>query len=302
MQKTESIEDFYRLKRNWMPPNLKKNMGHFNVFKQNELVCECSKPIPYSRKEYFKISLFIGRIRIHYADRTIESDKYALLFADPMTPYSWEPLEKDQTGYCCIFTEAFFDQFGVIKEYPVFQPGNDKVFILTVDNLKKVDTIFLKMLDEISSDYIYKYDILRNLVFELIHIALRLKTASRLSPSEPNAATRIAALFIEFLERQFPIEYPMQRIQIRTPSDFAAQLGVHVNHLNRSLKEVTGKTTSQLITERISQEARVLLKHTDWNISEIAYSLGYEELPHFINFFRRNFQQTPKMYRLNQNV
>jgi len=86
-------------------------------------------------------------------------------------------------------------------------------------------------------------------------------------------------------------------MRLRSPVDFAEQLSVHVNHLNRSLKEITGKTTSQLIAERVSQEARILLKRTNWNISEIAYSLGFEELSHFINFFKKHFNQTPKAFR-----
>jgi AraC-like DNA-binding protein len=77
---------------------------------------------------------------------------------------------------------------------------------------------------------------------------------------------------------------------------------VHVNHLNRSLKEITGKTTSQLIRERVIREAKALLMHTDWNISEIAWCLGFEELPHFINYFKKDALLTPKAFRQNQFV
>jgi AraC family transcriptional activator of pobA len=74
-------------------------------------------------------------------------------------------------------------------------------------------------------------------------------------------------------------------------------LTIHVNHLNRALKETTQKTTSEIIAERILQEAKILLKHTDWNISEIAYSLGFEEPTHFNNFFKKNIQLTPRQFR-----
>ena len=115
--------------------------------------------------------------------------------------------------------------------------------------------------------------------------------------SNQNASARVSSLFMELLERQFPIESPLQRINLRSAVDYANQLAVHVNHLNRALKETTGKTTSQLIGERITQEARALLKHTDWNISEIGFTLGFEELPHFINFFKKNTQLSPKSFR-----
>ena len=48
-----------------------------------------------------------------------------------------------------------------------------------------------------------------------------------------------------------------------------------VNHLYRVLKVTTGKTTGEIIGSRISQEAKILLAQTQWNISEIAFSLGF---------------------------
>ncbi len=297
MKDTSTIEDFYRHKLNWMPDNLKKEIGHFNVFKLDDFTGAGAKPIPYNRKDYFKISLIIGKNLVHYADKTIEMNQPALLFANPQIPYNWEPLAEEQSGFFCIFTEAYFHHFGNIKEYPVFQPGGNPIFFLTDDQVELVKTIYLKMFQEIESDYVYKYDVLRNLVFELIHAALRLQPATSLH-SHQNASTRISSLFMELLERQFPLESPRQRIKLRSAIDFANQLAVHVNHLNRALKETTGKTTSRLIGERITQEAGALLKHTDWNISEIGYTLGFEELPHFINFFKKNTHISPKSYRI----
>jgi AraC-like DNA-binding protein len=75
---------------------------------------------------------------------------------------------------------------------------------------------------------------------------------------------------------------------------FAEQLSVHVNHLNRAIRETTGKTTTAHISERIANEAIALLRHTNWNISEISYSLGFEEPAHFNNFFKKQTSQTPR--------
>lgn len=296
MNKTETIEDFYQLKLNWMPDNLGKEMGHFNVFKLEDFVAKYAKSIPYNRKDFFKISLIIGKNRVHYADKTIEIDKQALFFGNPQIPYNWEYCQEEQSGFFCIFTETFFNHFGNIKEYPVFKPGGNPIFFLTDKELRQVKNIYFKMLKEIGSDYIYKYDVIRNLVFELIHAALKMQPATMLY-SNQNAASRISLLFMELLERQFPVESPIQRVKLRFPIDFANQLAIHINYLNRSLKETAGKTTSQVIAERITQEAKALLKHTNWNISEIGYCLGFEEPPNFINFFKKQAQVTPKSFR-----
>nr|WP_262917189.1 helix-turn-helix transcriptional regulator [Subsaxibacter sp. CAU 1640] len=112
-----------------------------------------------------------------------------------------------------------------------------------------------------------------------------------------NASTRIFTLFIELLERQFPIESTTQSLQLKTAKDFANTLRVHVNHLNKVLKESTGKTTTEIIASRVTQEAKVLLRQTSWNISEIAYSLGFDEVSNFSNFFKKNTDISPMAFR-----
>ena len=297
MEKIQTIEDFYRQKLNWMPENLQKEIGLFNVFRLEDFTGQCAKPMTFSRRDFYKISLICGRNRIHYADKIIEIERNALLFANPHIPYNYERVDERQSAVFCIFTPAFFSQSPNFKDYPVFQPGGDPVLLLTDEQATALSLIYRKMLDEIESDYIYKYDLLRNYVLELVHFAQKLQPAKTIH-TDSNAAARISTLFMELLERQFPIESPRQQIKFRSAVEYARQLAVHVNHLNRALKETTGKTTSELIAERLTQEAVALLKHTKWNVSEIAHTLGFEEPTHFNNFFKKRTRQTPTNFRI----
>jgi AraC family transcriptional activator of pobA len=45
--------------------------------------------------------------------------------------------------------------------------------------------------------------------------------------------------------------------------------------------------------DRLIKEAKILLKQTDWNVSEIAYSLGFEQLSHFSAFFKKETSMSP---------
>ncbi len=180
----------------------------------------------------------------------------------------------------------------------MFKIGGKPAFLLNEAQDEYLSGIFLKMIAEINSDYRYKYDLIRNYVTEMIHAAMKIEPSERLY-QHPDANSRITAIFTELLERQFPIESPSQRFSLRSAKDFAEKLYVHVNHLNRAIKITTGKTTTDLITERLINEARALLKHTDWNISEISYCLGFEEPAHFNNFFRKQLQMNPSAYRMN---
>lgn len=297
MNRVETLEEFYRSKLNWMPECLQKEIGHFNVFNMEEFAKQPVKPSSFTRKEYFKISLMKGQGHLQYADRDVHVDGHALFFANSMVPYSWELKGEPPTGFFCIFTEGFFAQFGNIRDYPVFKPGMNPCYVLDPQQADQMAAIYRQMQTEMASDYAYKYDVLRNRVFDLIHFAMKLQSAVPTIYQGSNANTRVSTLFTELLERQFPIETRRQQVRFRSPAEFSLQLALHVNHLNRALKEVTGKTTSQLIGERVIQEARTLLMHTDWNISEISWCLGFEELPHFINFFKKNVHMTPKSFR-----
>jgi AraC-like DNA-binding protein len=257
------------------------------------------QPMPYNRRAYYKISLIRGRNKAEYADKVIDIETNALLFATPKIPYNYVPQDDNQDGFFCIFTHDFLIQSKsgvVLDDLPIFQPGVIPVFQLNDEATGEINAIFSKMHKELASDYAFKYDLLRNYVLELIHYGQKLQPATALYPSH-TASARISSLFIELLERQFPIESPGQKLNLRTAKDYADRLAVHVNHLNKVLKEHTGKTTTDIITGRIVQEAKILLKQTDWNISEIAYSLGFEQVAHFSNFFRKQTKLTPVAFR-----
>ena len=297
MDSIESIEDFYKHKLNWIPDSVRKEIGHFNVFKLAPFVGKNANPVPYSRRDYFKISLIIGNNKVHYADKVVEIKQKALLFANPQVPYNWEEIDKVQRGYFCVFTGSFFHRFGNLSQYAVFQLSGTPIFELTDEQSDAIGLIYERMFEEINSDYVHKYDILRTLVFELIHLAMKMQPSSNFDNHEVNASRRITTIFLELLERQFPIDDTRQRLNLRSPSAFADQLAIHVNHLNRALKKTTEKSTSEIIQERILQEAKILLKYSAWNISEIAYALGFNELTHFNKFFKQHLEMTPSNFR-----
>jgi AraC-like DNA-binding protein len=298
MPKTETLEEFYKKKMNWLPENLQKDIGHFNVFRMEDCVGPNGTPVQYTRRDFYKIALVRGKHAYHYADKSLEANGTTLVFFNPSVPYLFEQLTSDPTGYFCIFKEAFFTEKlrGGIKDLPMFIPGNKPTYALNKTQDKYVSQVFNKMLAEIKSDYVYKYDLLRNYITEIIHYALKIQPTENLY-QHTDANSRITSVFTELLERQFPIENPNQRFTLRSARDFAEQLSVHVNHLNRAIRLTTGKTTTDHIFERVASEAMALLKHTNWNISEISYCLGFEEPSHFTNFFRKQTSLAPSAFR-----
>ncbi len=298
MSEVENIETFYKRKLGWLPNNIRQSLGHFNVFCIDECAPASSKPVPYKKRDYYKITFIrTSSITAHYADKSIDIHGHALVFSNPQIPYTWDKVENIEGGYFCIFNADFFSHFGQLAEYPLFKPGGSHIFELDMTQSEHVVSLFKRMQDEINSNYPYKYDVIRTLIYELLHFAMKIQLPATIEAESTTSFQRVTTLFVDLLERQFPLDNTHQVVKLHTPSDFAQQLNIHVNYLNRSIKSVTGKTTGELIAQRLLQEAKVLLKYTSLSISEISYMLGFAEPSRFNYFFKKHSTFTPSKFR-----
>lgn len=297
MEKAETLQEFYKRKFAEVPSTFTSEIGHFNLFRLEPFVEGNSTNIPYRRRDFYKIMLVKGQSEVHFADKSIAIKNYALSFSNPQIPYKWEHLDKIREGVYCIFDQELFHQYGQLTQYEVFQPNGKHIFELTDAQGSAVNEIFNRIETEFNSEYKYKYDVIRNLISELLHFGLRLQPPVGQEKQAANASQRISALFLELLERQFPIDDQHPAIQIKSASAFADQLNIHVNHLNRAIKETLQKTTTKVIAERVIQEAKILLRHSKWGVAEVAYALGFTEATHFNNFFKKHTAYSPTKFR-----
>jgi AraC family transcriptional activator of pobA len=268
----------------------------FNVF---EIEQDSAATRAYSRKDFYKICLTTGRSKIHYADRSFEADGTILFFGNPHIPYSWETLSTTYIGYTCLFSEEFLmgsERTESLQQSLLFKIGGTPILSISNQQRQFLNTLFERMIEEQTADYSLKDELMRNYINLIIHESLKLQPSEQYS-QQKNAAARITSVFLELLERQFPIESADRPLQLKTAQDYAGNLSLHVNYLNRAVKHITGKSTTAHITERVIAEAKALLQHTDWNIAEIAYALGFEYPTYFNNFFKRMTGTNPKSLR-----
>lgn len=294
----ESLEEFYEHKLTNVSEGLRKDNDQFNIFNIEENIINSITSPSYIRRNFYKIMLFKGKSVFHFSDKSIPIEGNTLLFFDPKTPYTYDPLESGSKGWFCVFKQEFFHTSLRINlnDLPLFSTEGHPVFKLNFSEAKEIQLIFKKMIKTIDTDYIYKYELIKSYVSELIYLAMQLH------PSEdvfhhPDSSSRITAVFHELLERQFPIESKTQRFELRSPKVVADQLSIHVNSLNRAVKNTTGLTTSEHIFGKLTAEAKALLKHSNWNIAEISYVLGFEDQAHFNKFFKKQTSMSPSAFR-----
>ncbi|MDL2257071.1 helix-turn-helix domain-containing protein [Bacteroidales bacterium OttesenSCG-928-I14] len=105
----------------------------------------------------------------------------------------------------------------------------------------------------------------------------------------PAKAFSITKDYSQLLNRYIEKEYQI--------SFYAKKLNISPNHLNKSIKAVTGKTAISLLNEMRLNEAKQRLKNTDMPVSEIAFQLGFEDPSYFSRFFKKKTGVSPVEFR-----
>ena len=83
----------------------------------------------------------------------------------------------------------------------------------------------------------------------------------------------------------------------RNVAFYAEKMGITPSHLSTTVKHVTGKTCSEIISGMVIVEAKTKLKESTMSIQEIAYSLNFPSLSFFGKYFKRHVGVGPQEYR-----
>ncbi|MGA0555946.1 helix-turn-helix transcriptional regulator [Larkinella sp. VNQ87] len=153
--------------------------------------------------------------------------------------------------------------------------------------LPAVQTLFERLVEEYrtNNDLSLIDAYLVTLCYE-IRNAIQPETGSRTAPGMPFELTeQFKRLVLQYCSLHPPMTF------------YADHLGVSPNHLNKSVKQATGKPATALINDVLLLEAKVLLKHTNYTIGEIAHRLGFDDPSYFGRFFKKVSGQTPLEFR-----
>jgi len=300
---TESLLQFYERTGMKIPQDLlqgAQNKGHFNA-----KTAQCPLPkSPFNRRDYFRICLSstgIGDTRgiLVYNDQEIPLNQPCLILTNPSIPSSIEITAGPVFRQYCFFNKPFIEGHipaDVQYACSLFNPSVHPVITLSPEESERLSIYFKEMQALQESEYAFKWEMIRNMLQLLIHEGIRLQQMQLSQPAV--IQDRLVNAFFTLLSKQFPVDSPRNALKLLMPSHFADLLHVHVNHLNSVIKKHTGKTTRAIIQERIVAEAKALLRNTDWNIAEIAYSLGFEYPSHFNKFFKHFTGTAPMEFRL----
>lgn len=78
---------------------------------------------------------------------------------------------------------------------------------------------------------------------------------------------------------------------------YSKKLNLSPQYLSTTIKKMTGKTLTDIISSFIINDAKAKLMSTDKPIQDIAWSLGFYDMSFFGKYFKRHTGMSPKQYR-----
>lgn len=198
--------------------------------------------------------------------------------------------------YNCIFTPAFFDEMlsGSRNFFDVsnhFLLGN----FYTSDFASHINAmagssenahilnIFERMLQEYERKQIGYKEIMRGYLIELLVIIFRLQMQTCENKSHKIMES------LDYINTHFSQDIKLELL--------ASMSNASVTNFCRLFKSLTGTTVTHYIQTLRIKEACRLLSSTDKNVIEIANDVGYSDMKHFYDVFKKITNKLPKEFR-----
>jgi AraC family transcriptional regulator, transcriptional activator of pobA len=247
------------------------------------------------KSDFYRIAICKrGFVDVDCGLETFTHQRNTIHFNFPSQLFSLYNKSEDMFAYYILFNEAFIEDLlplnAIQKQFPFLDYNGVPFFQLTDDEAREIEDLFLKIDNEIKQR---KAGLKQSIQ---LYINLILIAANR-SYLRQNLFTKLDATKDNTLITRYKKLVAQHFITKRQVADYAQLLTVTPNHLNKTIKEQTGKTASDFINDMLLMEAKALLKHTELTISEIAYQLDFTDPSHFNKFFKKGMELTPLSYR-----
>jgi AraC-like DNA-binding protein len=204
-------------------------------------------------------------------------------------------ISADASGYYMLFEEGFLADLlpaaRLPEEFPFLSMTGVPLFRLSEAELAAMVDLVGKMDAEVRQE---RPGRVKALQLYLYLFLLEAKRSYQRQGLDKQVAQQAGA---PALAGRFQKLVGMHFLSVRQVADYAAMLAVSANHLNKVVKEMTGKTASESISEMLAQEAKALLRYTDHSIAEIAYQLDFSDPASFNRFFKGGTGETPLAWR-----
>lgn len=235
---------------------------------------------------------------IMYGRTKYDHESGSMFFTKPRQVVEMRNLELEEDGFAIYFHEDYLNGhplYNEIKKYHYFDyEANEALHLSPKEEqvvwelYNKIETEYYNNQDEYSKDII------------LTHIDSILKYSQRFYKRQFINRTEMSGKIVSKFNNALTTYFESGLLEekgLPTVKLMAEQMHVSPRYLSDLLKQETGKTAIDLIHIFLVSEAKNLLRGADSTVAEIAYSLGFENLPYFSRLFKKETGFSPNQFK-----
>ncbi|WP_020600855.1 helix-turn-helix domain-containing protein [Spirosoma panaciterrae] len=251
----------------------------------------------------YKISLkkhFPGDIK--YGKAKYNTENGLMLFSEPGQVVSWDALTF-WDGYAFVFHPDLIKKHPIaskITQYTYFSYEINDALFMTAEEEQTITWLFTKIHYELVDN---KHKANEDVILSLLNVILTYAELyyKRQFSETDNPQTSVVSKVKTVLQRHYnDLSTPVPNLP--SVSSIAGELHLSPNYLTDLIRAETGKSTISIIHNYIIEQAEILLLQTDLNVSNIAYQLGFDNVPYFSKLFKKTKGISPTEIRNQGNV
>jgi len=266
------------------------------IFTQHNIFERISVDKPFRPDNPAFIFVKTGSIKLKQHFRDLELSANMFMVTDPQTVYEMISISDDfqsrMVSYKREFISALSLKFNRLITYRYFRQQMNIGVPFEPDELEIVwkSVNFLKNILDSETEMTYKKEIVEHLfsVFCYQMAGIISKEDSN-SMSQMSRQEEIVFIFLNDLAQHHTRE--------RSVEFYAQRQSITTRHLSAVVKDITGKSASQIISLIVMNEAKVLLNSSNKPVSEISGILGFSDAYSFSHFFKKHLGESPSQYR-----
>ncbi|MGY4539517.1 AraC family transcriptional activator of pobA [Mucilaginibacter sp. UYNi724] len=264
--------------------------GDFNIRDNSVLLLGNEMVQAPHRHDYFYVLCFEKGTGTHTIDFTTYTiTDHSIFFMRPGQVHHFQ-LEAESTGYLMQFSAEFYFPYDKRAGQQLLGAGKKNYFRPEQDRFYKLFSMVINIFQE----YTGKQNRYKDVIKAQMSIFL-----IELIREDQSATLSQASLHTQELLDNFMALLEKHVIDHKQVSDYAKMMNLSAYQLNTVTKSTLGKTCSEVINDQIVLEAKRWLLATPYQVNQIGYQMGYEDISYFTRFFKKQTGYSPEAFRNN---
>lgn len=239
---------------------------------------------------------------ITYGRTKYDHDRGKMMFFKPRQAITFKNVKNAEDCFLVMIHEDYLSGTPLhreIKKYGFFDyETNEALFLSPSEEITIWNLVRSLRQESHNNPDVYSKAIIVSHLDTLLRYAQRFYKRQFINRADLTGAmaTRFQNLLESYLEEQ-----KISDSGLPTVSYMAGKMHISPRYLSDLLKQETGKTALELIHLFLIKEAKNLLSEGKLNITEISYSLGFENPTYFSRLFKKEVGVSPNIFR-DQNL